>query len=167
MLAGAGLLKPTDIVIQEGMGRWLPAESVDEIFPPASVRSAPTERVDDGVSRFMTRAKCSLTGNDLSIQFRKDADGNWCAVKAFRRSGDGIDERYPAYAFHGAFYSGEHFGGCPYCHCRDFYKCGCGTMNCLGGVRESHEGLICVCHNCGASGAIGGSMENVRGASET
>jgi hypothetical protein len=59
-LARSGQLSPTDVVWRQGMAKWTPARTMNELFPPAPTTAARTPKAAPAKARRPAPARCLL-----------------------------------------------------------------------------------------------------------
>ena len=112
-------------------------------------------------------AKCGTTGRTFIIGFRQ-GNGVWVAERAqlVQAAGSGGSEpRDGDNAMHasGSFTIGFSYPGCPDCGNKDFIKCGCGILSCMGLVRRNSGGNQYRCGGCQTWGTPKGTISDLTG----
>lgn len=81
----------------------------------------------------------------------------WAADWAFEiRRESGGREGYDKTEISGIFSISPTYPGCPYCHGKSIYKCGCGKVVCWDG-----ETQIVTCPYCGMTAQLSGQIESL------
>jgi hypothetical protein len=94
--------------------------------------------------------RCSLQKQPFGIRFEKRSGREWAATWAFAiKEAKAKKEGYDQAKIDGSFSFDPGYPGCPYCHNRALFLCGCGKVACWDGTSPS---VTCPC--CGATGKL-------------
>ena len=101
-----------------------------------------------GIEATVIIAKCKKSQKTYGIRIERRRS-EWYKTWAFKiNEKSARREGFDKTAINGKFIACEEYNGCPYCHSREFIKCGCGKISCWNGEK------IIKCIWCGANGEI-------------
>ena len=102
-------------------------------------------------------ARCSRAKQGLGIRFERQGARQWAATWAFAlKESTAKREGYDQQRMEGAFGFDPAFPGCPHCGSHGFFVCGCGKVACWNA-----ESRTVTCPWCGATGEVGGEVNNI------
>jgi len=101
-----------------------------------------------GIEATVIVAQCGKMHKTYGIRVERRKN-EWYKTWAFKINKKSAEhEGFDKTAISGKFIASEDYNGCPYCHSREFIKCGCGKISCWNG-----ETMI-KCVWCGVNGEI-------------
>jgi hypothetical protein len=106
-------------------------------------------------------ARCARTRCGFAIGFERRPDSSWLATRVIPLKEQATSrEGYGTTEVTGTMSISAAYPGCPACESKSFFECGrCNRVNCWDGASKAVN-----CAWCGNSGAIEGSIKNLKGA---
>lgn len=102
-------------------------------------------------------SRCNHSKQNFGMRFEEKHEGQWTTDWAFAvKEAYAKKEGYDQSAISGRFVIDNAYPGCPYCHAKSIFKCGCGKVTCWNG-----EIRTVTCSWCNHTGELSGHFETL------